>query len=89
MYSHLYSKQNACPGSVVDIELTDDIKRYIMLNRIYHKPENIYKHQNVRIYNYNYNYTIYNAQHYGDTGSYQETKGGYYSKLSDSLILSQ
>jgi len=55
MYRHLYTLKKKCPTINNDIELTDDIKIYIIENRIYnipiqHTPQQIINNQ---IYNYN------------------------------------
>ena len=51
MRRHLYKKR-VCAASVNDIELTDDIKSYILENRIYHIPKSPEK-QTYNIINYN------------------------------------
>lgn len=38
MRIHFYKKKKPCPASHNDIELTDDIKVYILANRVYHIP---------------------------------------------------
>ncbi len=38
MIKHLYKRNKDCPGTVNDIELTDEIKEKILLNRIYKIP---------------------------------------------------
>jgi len=38
MKLHLYGKKKPCPAVAVDIVLTDDIKEYILANRIYRVP---------------------------------------------------
>lgn len=35
MFDHLYSKKKICPAQVKDIVLTDNIKEYLLLNRVY------------------------------------------------------
>lgn len=39
MYNHLYKKKKHCPKLLNDIELTDEIKEYIMDNHFYRIPE--------------------------------------------------
>jgi hypothetical protein len=39
MRNHLYKRQKTCPATVDDIELTDEIKNYILENRVYKKPK--------------------------------------------------
>jgi len=39
MNTHLYKKKKPCPTAVNNIELTDEIKKYILENRIYKIPE--------------------------------------------------
>lgn len=39
MYLHLYKKKKPCCKSVNDIELTDEIRDYILTNRVYHIPK--------------------------------------------------
>ena len=38
MRGHLYNRK-PCPKAILDIELTDEIKEYIMVNRVYHPPK--------------------------------------------------
>ena len=38
MYKHLYEKKKCCQGIVSPIDLTDDVKEQIILNRKYHPP---------------------------------------------------
>jgi predicted transcriptional regulator len=38
MKNHLYNLKKICPCLLNDIELTDEIKEFILLNRIYHIP---------------------------------------------------
>jgi hypothetical protein len=40
MKRHLYDTKNLCPVLQVDVELTDDIKLYVMENRVYEMVEN-------------------------------------------------
>jgi len=59
MYNHLYRKKKTCPITIDNIELTDEIKQYILDNRVYNlnKPKssakkNIYEElANLRIEN--------------------------------------
>lgn len=39
MQQHLYGKKKACPASVKDVELTDEIKQHILDNRVYKIPK--------------------------------------------------
>ena len=39
MNLHLYKKKKPCPATVNNIELTDEIKEYILNNRVYKIPE--------------------------------------------------
>ena len=39
MRRHLYERKDKCPGSANDIELTDEIKEKILLNRVYKIPK--------------------------------------------------
>ena len=41
MRKHLYNRKSACPAASIetDIELTDEIKEYILKNRVYHVPK--------------------------------------------------
>jgi hypothetical protein len=39
MTNHLYKRKKECPGTLNDIELTDEIKEKILKNRIYHMPK--------------------------------------------------
>jgi hypothetical protein len=39
MRKHLYNKKKPCPKSYNDITLTDEIKEYILTNRVYHVPQ--------------------------------------------------
>jgi hypothetical protein len=43
MRKHLYNRKNDCPALslVNDIELTNNIKEYILKNKVYHVPKNI------------------------------------------------
>lgn len=38
MRKHFYKKLKPCPKSANDIELTDEIREYILVNRVYHIP---------------------------------------------------
>lgn len=38
MWNHFYRKKKPCPKSQRDIDLTEDIKDYILQNRVYHIP---------------------------------------------------
>lgn len=38
MRHHLFNRVTACPGILSDIELTEDIKKNILKNRLYHPP---------------------------------------------------
>ena len=38
MRRHLYLLKKPCPGSTVPLELTNEIKEYILANRIWHPP---------------------------------------------------
>lgn len=35
MYNHLYQKRKPCPALHLDIDLTDEVKQYIMNNRVF------------------------------------------------------
>lgn len=52
---HFFDKVKTCPAVKLDIELTDDIKHYVLLNRRYHVPNasNPLKVVNNTINNYN------------------------------------
>lgn len=39
MYNHFYKKKKPCPKTRNDIELTEEIKQYILNNRIYNIPK--------------------------------------------------
>lgn len=39
MRRHLYELKIICPACTLDIELTDEIKEYILLNRVWHQPK--------------------------------------------------
>lgn len=39
MRKHLYTLKKPCPKSIADIEFTDEIKEYIMCNRVYHEKK--------------------------------------------------
>lgn len=52
MYRHLYNNKKECPALVSPIVLTDDIKAYILSNRVYHPPATSHSPQQV-INNYN------------------------------------
>lgn len=39
MNKHLYELKKPCPATHQDIELTDEIKQYILNNRVYHPPK--------------------------------------------------
>lgn len=54
MYRHLFCKKRVCPTTQNDIELSDEIKRHILENRIYHIPK-VPEHKiiNQTINNYN------------------------------------
>jgi hypothetical protein len=41
MYNHLMKKIKSCPASMNKIDLTDEIKEYILENRVYHIPKEI------------------------------------------------
>jgi hypothetical protein len=41
MRYHLYHLKKPCPKSKVDIELTDEIREYILQNRVYHVPKEV------------------------------------------------
>jgi len=41
MHCHLYSRSKTCNGILHDVELTDEIKRQIIENRLYHEPKPI------------------------------------------------
>lgn len=52
MQKHLLVNKNMCPGSENDIELTDEIKQYIIENRVYHIPKTKDPlHQTINNYN--------------------------------------
>lgn len=59
MKDHLYKKKIPCPKSVNDIELSEEIKEYILTNRVYHLPSKQQLHPqpttiiNQQINNYN------------------------------------
>lgn len=38
MRKHMYKKLKVCPASVRDIEMTDEVKGYVMDNRVYRVP---------------------------------------------------
>ena len=38
MYRHLYDRKVVCPGIMSAIELSDEVKKYILANRIYREP---------------------------------------------------
>jgi len=52
MKNHLYETKKTCPCIVKNIELTDDIKEFIMTNRLYHIVDEV-KVTNQTINNYN------------------------------------
>lgn len=37
--AHLYDLKKPCPATILDIQLTDDIKKYVLDNRVYHPPK--------------------------------------------------
>lgn len=39
MKKHLYCNKKDCPASRIDIIMTDDIKEYILINRVFHVPK--------------------------------------------------
>ena len=39
MYIHLTNLRKPCPATEQDIEITQEVKDYILINRIYHTPE--------------------------------------------------
>lgn len=39
MRRHLYNRSTICPGEIDDIELTEDIKKCIINNKVYRKPK--------------------------------------------------
>jgi HNH endonuclease len=41
MYKHLYNVKKPCPALKINIELTDDIKKYILDNRIYNTSQSL------------------------------------------------
>lgn len=41
MRRHLYTLKNPCPGQEVNIEITDDIKECIIVNRVYKPPQDL------------------------------------------------
>jgi hypothetical protein len=47
MKRHLYDGKKPCPKMINSIELTDDIKEYILANRIYHIPQIIQPIQSI------------------------------------------
>jgi hypothetical protein len=55
---HLYKRKKICPAIENDIELTDEIKQYILDNRIYHLPKE--EKPPTIIQNIQYNTTMYN-----------------------------
>jgi hypothetical protein len=60
MTFHLFNLKKPCPRLLNDIELTDDIRNYILANRIYHIPEKEPSPQQVINQTINYNNTINN-----------------------------
>jgi hypothetical protein len=58
MVFHLYKLKKQCPGTVNNIELTDEIKDEIIKNRVYHMPTKT--PQQIIINTINYNNTINN-----------------------------
>lgn len=53
MRKHLYALKKVCPATIVDIEITDEIKDCIMKNRVYHIPKKPEPTINQTINNYN------------------------------------
>ena len=57
MTLHLYNVKKPCPKTVSDLELTDEIKAYILANRVYnptkkiHKPSLLEEFANLKIEN--------------------------------------
>jgi hypothetical protein len=56
--NHLYKRKKKCPALENDIELTNEIKEYILENRVYKIPKEI--KQPTVIQNITYNNTMYN-----------------------------
>jgi len=53
MRTHFHKVQKVCPGSVKDIELTEEIKEHVLNNRVFHIPVDPSKVTNNVINNYN------------------------------------
>ena len=58
MYTHLIRLKKQCPASRIDIELTNEIKDYILCNRVYHikpqptvEPQQPTINQTINVYN--------------------------------------
>lgn len=71
MERHLYKLQKMCPATHQDIELTDEIKQYILNNRVYHPPKQT--QQQVIIQQINNNQQIINYIAKLDTRSKLDT----------------
>jgi hypothetical protein len=56
MRRHFYNKQKPCPKSINDIELTDEIKEFILQNRVYHIKKEPTLVQNINNFNTITNY---------------------------------
>ena len=55
MRKHLYNLLKPCPATECDVQLTEDIKEYILTNRVYHHPKPTNTSQTVNNYINNYN----------------------------------
>lgn len=62
MNKHLYKRKKACPASHNDIDLSDEIKQYILTNRIYRIPKAAPPENPMKVINQtiNYNNTMMN-----------------------------
>jgi hypothetical protein len=91
MRRHLYERKNMCPALINDIELTEEIKKHIMLNRIYKIPILIEEKPQTPtiIKNINYNNTLNNYIGNMDTfeklGKFMDYKQLETTSLEDSI----